>query len=258
MEIINLSFSKIAGLCEKGLWVGGIAGITLTLLDQKEDAGELSQNEEEQEMKNRKPHWLEHWRGWRARRRALGLAERSSCSCKLDLQLQSCAPIMGCAGGSPQAPPPAPAAGAGGPESVAPVAAQGTNAMSLEGLPSDWDMTAMKKAKVVVGSAGGRQGTAHVAYVDRPDLVAGMQGLFDKTYRKVYTRDRGGAPFPDRFVVQRVQRVQNDQVWREYATHREKVRSLQASPPTDPALIAGEAGGSTNESETRESSHDLS
>ena len=38
-----------------------------------------------------------------------------------------------------------------------------------------------------------------------------MQHLFDATYRKVYTRDRRGAPFPDGFRVKRVQRVLNDQ-----------------------------------------------
>jgi len=51
-----------------------------------------------------------------------------------------------------------------------------------------------------------------------------MQSLLDGTYRKVYTRDRRGAPIPDRFVIRKVHRVMNDQVWREYIEARDKAR----------------------------------
>jgi len=80
------------------------------------------------------------------------------------------------------------------------------------------------------GGAGGRQASSVVAYAEQPPAVLhAVQSLLDATYRKVYTRDRRGAPIPDRFVVKQVHRVMNDQVWREYAGTREEIRSRCAA-----------------------------
>ncbi|CAE7597159.1 Tiparp [Symbiodinium sp. CCMP2592] len=52
---------------------------------------------------------------------------------------------------------------------------------------------------------------------------------------QVYTRDRRGAPIPDRFVVKDVHRVLNDQATSEYCDTREKIRSkLNGEKPSLP------------------------
>jgi len=92
-------------------------------------------------------------------------------------------------------------------------------------LPADWDMKAFCAGRRLEGGLGGRKASAVVAFQPQPpEVVKAMQSVLDGTYRKVYTRDRRGAPIPDRFVVKEVHRVLNDQVWREYATCREGVR----------------------------------
>jgi len=92
-------------------------------------------------------------------------------------------------------------------------------------LPLDWDMSCFAQGKFLEGGCGGREASAVIAYqLQAPGVVRDIQGLFDATYRKVYTRDRRGVPIPDRFVVREVHRVMNDQVWREYVRKREEIR----------------------------------
>eukprot|EP00929_Paragymnodinium_shiwhaense_P098625 TRINITY_DN60100_c0_g1_i1.p1 TRINITY_DN60100_c0_g1~~TRINITY_DN60100_c0_g1_i1.p1 ORF type:complete len:627 (-),score=139.37 TRINITY_DN60100_c0_g1_i1:172-2052(-) len=103
-------------------------------------------------------------------------------------------------------------------------------------LPDDWNMGAYAAGKVLEGSSGGRQASTIIAYEKQPErVVETIQGLLDSTYRKVFTRDRRGAPIPDRFKVLDVHRVMNDQIWREYSKHREEVgKRCQGSAPTVP------------------------
>mmetsp|Transcript_54826 Transcript_54826/g.152974 ORF Transcript_54826/g.152974 Transcript_54826/m.152974 type:complete len:571 (-) Transcript_54826:119-1831(-) len=105
-------------------------------------------------------------------------------------------------------------------------------------VPLDWDMRTYCGGKHLEGGVGGRQGSTVVAYHQQPShVVRAVQSLFDATYRKVYTRDRRGAPIPDRFIVKEVNRVMNDQVWREYVTKREEVRRRRAA--SRPAVPGG-------------------
>eukprot|EP00930_Biecheleria_cincta_P071125 TRINITY_DN58662_c0_g1_i2.p1 TRINITY_DN58662_c0_g1~~TRINITY_DN58662_c0_g1_i2.p1 ORF type:complete len:659 (-),score=111.42 TRINITY_DN58662_c0_g1_i2:229-2205(-) len=93
-------------------------------------------------------------------------------------------------------------------------------------LPSDWDLNTFCAGRLLEGGLGGRKESGVVAYEKQSsDVVDVLQHLFDKTYRKVYTRDRRGAPIPDAFKIKGVYRVYNDQVWREYVAHRESVRT---------------------------------
>lgn len=107
-------------------------------------------------------------------------------------------------------------------------------------LPDDWDMAAFAAGKVLSGASGGREASAIIAMQEQPaHVVREFQALFNATYRKVYTRDRRGAPIPDQFVVTWVQRVMNDQVWREYSSCREKLRSkFRGSIPRVPGGTA--------------------
>mmetsp|Transcript_14336 Transcript_14336/g.32601 ORF Transcript_14336/g.32601 Transcript_14336/m.32601 type:complete len:552 (-) Transcript_14336:223-1878(-) len=103
-------------------------------------------------------------------------------------------------------------------------------------LPPDWDIRTYCNGQRKLGADGGRQGDTVVAYERQaPAVVQAVQTIFDSTYRKVYTRDRRGAPIPDRFVIKEVHRVLNDQVWREYSAQRDKVRAAcGAQRPTVP------------------------
>eukprot|EP00913_Durusdinium_trenchii_P028229 g26464.t1 len=82
---------------------------------------------------------------------------------------------------------------------------------------------------------GGRQSGTVCAKHRCPETGPEMQGLFDSTFRKIYTRDRRGAPLADRLKdrlgVTDVYRVLNDQVWREYLRHRERLRLLRWNCP---------------------------
>lgn len=105
------------------------------------------------------------------------------------------------------------------------------------GLPADWNMQVWSGGRRLEGAVGGRQGATVIAYEPQPaSVVTEFQALFDGTYRKVYTRDRRGAPMADRFVIKEVTRVLNDQVWREYAKHRDDIRArLQGQRPAVPS-----------------------
>mmetsp|Transcript_145554 Transcript_145554/g.256627 ORF Transcript_145554/g.256627 Transcript_145554/m.256627 type:complete len:470 (+) Transcript_145554:98-1507(+) len=93
-------------------------------------------------------------------------------------------------------------------------------------LPADWDISAFAGGRFLSGASGGRQGSAVIAMQEQPaHVVAEFQALFDATYRKVYTRDRRGAPIPDAFRIISVKRTMNDQVWREYSNAREALRT---------------------------------
>lgn len=97
-------------------------------------------------------------------------------------------------------------------------------------LPADWDLKVFCAGRRLEGGLGGRKASTVVAFHPQPPaVVKAMQSVLDGTYRKVYTRDRRGAPIPDRFVVKEVHRVLNDQVWREYEARREGVREACAS-----------------------------
>jgi len=109
-----------------------------------------------------------------------------------------------------------------------------------KGLPQDWDIQAFARGRFLEGGSGGRLASAVIGYHLQPrNVVNDMQSLFDATYRKVYTRDRRGAPMADRFIVKDVLRVMNDQVWREYTSVREGVRTkLSGSNPRLPGGAA--------------------
>lgn len=105
-------------------------------------------------------------------------------------------------------------------------------------LPADWDMLSFSGGKRLEGGLGGRKDSTVVSFqAQPPEVVRAMQSLFDATFRKVYTRDRRGAPIPDAFRVKEVHRVLNDQVWREYSAKREDIR--QTCGDTRPTLPDG-------------------
>eukprot|EP00930_Biecheleria_cincta_P085421 TRINITY_DN74810_c0_g1_i1.p1 TRINITY_DN74810_c0_g1~~TRINITY_DN74810_c0_g1_i1.p1 ORF type:complete len:750 (+),score=113.44 TRINITY_DN74810_c0_g1_i1:61-2250(+) len=97
----------------------------------------------------------------------------------------------------------------------------------LLNLPADWNIAAFCQGKRLEGAQGGRASSGSVKMQNMPEMVHAMQGLFDGTFRKIHTRDRRGAPIADLFRVLSVYRVLNDQVWREYKGHREKIRLLR-------------------------------
>ncbi|CAJ1347944.1 unnamed protein product, partial [Effrenium voratum] len=104
------------------------------------------------------------------------------------------------------------------------------------------DLLAFCRGKALEGAFGGRQSSGTCAKYRCPELIQEMQGLFDCTFRKVYTRDRRGAPIADRFKVLHVYRVLNDQVWREYLRHRERLRLLRWNcPPLEQQVPGGPA-----------------
>lgn len=109
-------------------------------------------------------------------------------------------------------------------------------------LPADWDMGTFACGRYLQGGLGGRQDSCIVAFQPQPKpVVDALQYIFDGTYRKVYTRDRRGAPIPDGFRIKGVYRVFNDQVWREYLKQRDSVRAAlggQVDPVPDGALTA--------------------
>lgn len=126
--------------------------------------------------------------------------------------------------------------GAGSANVPANVAAAEARLRSERGLPEDWDLRAYCGGQLLEGGTGGRQASGVIAYQLQPASVnQAVQSLFDGTYRKVYTRDRRGAPIPDKFVVKDVHRVMNDQVWREYTDRKNKIRErCGSSKPTVP------------------------
>eukprot|EP00933_Yihiella_yeosuensis_P081667 TRINITY_DN9532_c2_g1_i1.p1 TRINITY_DN9532_c2_g1~~TRINITY_DN9532_c2_g1_i1.p1 ORF type:complete len:480 (-),score=85.87 TRINITY_DN9532_c2_g1_i1:163-1494(-) len=92
-------------------------------------------------------------------------------------------------------------------------------------IPADWDISTYASGRFLQGGQGGRQDSTVVSFHRENQSVASvLQHMFDSTYRKVYTRDRRGAPIPDAFRIKAVYRVMNDQIWREYANHREEIR----------------------------------
>mmetsp|Transcript_13814 Transcript_13814/g.30447 ORF Transcript_13814/g.30447 Transcript_13814/m.30447 type:complete len:706 (+) Transcript_13814:86-2203(+) len=97
---------------------------------------------------------------------------------------------------------------------------------TMEQLPPDWKLQSYAKGRKLDGGLGGRQDSTVIAFETQPQYVIDeIQGMFDQTYRKVYTRDRRGAPIPDRFLIKEVQRVMNCQVWREYAKVRQDLQT---------------------------------
>ncbi|CAK9042440.1 unnamed protein product [Durusdinium trenchii] len=97
-------------------------------------------------------------------------------------------------------------------------------------IPADWDLKTFCAGRRLEGGLGGRKASTVVAFQPQPpQVVKAMQSVLDGTYRKVYTRDRRGAPIPDRFTVKEVHRVLNDQVWREYESQRDAVRKACAA-----------------------------
>ncbi|OLQ09056.1 TCDD-inducible poly [ADP-ribose] polymerase [Symbiodinium microadriaticum] len=122
------------------------------------------------------------------------------------------------------------------PEALSPGPEAESRLRKLYQLPADWDLQAFCNGKRLKGGLGGRKASTVVAFQPQPpEVVKAMQSVLDGTYRKVYTRDRRGAPIPDRFVVKDVHRVLNDQVWREYCDTREQIRSkLNGEKPSLP------------------------
>eukprot|EP00439_Symbiodinium_sp_Y106_P069516 s464_g11.t5 len=74
----------------------------------------------------------------------------------------------------------------------------------------------------------------------KDEVVKAMQSVLDGTYRKVYTRDRRGAPIPDRFVEQNQNRVAQKYFQRnlqdmQSLNRQEKIRSkLNGEKPSLP------------------------
>ena len=58
---------------------------------------------------------------------------------------------------------------------------------------------------------------------DDPKVIKAFQALFDRTFKRVRTRDRRGRPVPERLVVESVTRVINRKIWEEYTLRREMV-----------------------------------
>lgn len=103
-------------------------------------------------------------------------------------------------------------------------------------VPPDWNMFSYAKGDRLEGGMGGRRQSTVVRFDPQGrDVQDVLQKMFDATYRKVYTRDRRGAPIPDSFRIVEVYRILNDQVWREYSQKREEVRGrLQGKQPQVP------------------------
>jgi len=107
---------------------------------------------------------------------------------------------------------------------------------SAMAIPGDWNMERFASGKFLSGGCGGRKESTVVAYESQPQTVhKEMQSLFDATYRKVYTRDRRGAPIPDHFKIKEVHRVMNSQVWHEYCARKQIIRErCQGNRPSVP------------------------
>jgi len=86
-------------------------------------------------------------------------------------------------------------------------------------LPEGWDVAKMLEQR----QRGGK-------LLTKPDvsqnagLVALVQLMVDRTFRRVYTRDRNGSPVPEQLRVVHVAEVQNEAQWFDYLTRREAVK----------------------------------
>lgn len=88
-------------------------------------------------------------------------------------------------------------------------------------LPEGWDV-----AKMVDERQRGRS-----KLLTKPDvsenaaLLTLVQLIVDRTFQRIYTRDRNGQPVPEQLRVVQVSEVQNEVQWFDYLTRREHVKS---------------------------------
>eukprot|EP00931_Biecheleriopsis_adriatica_P004917 TRINITY_DN106501_c0_g1_i1.p1 TRINITY_DN106501_c0_g1~~TRINITY_DN106501_c0_g1_i1.p1 ORF type:complete len:627 (+),score=59.98 TRINITY_DN106501_c0_g1_i1:43-1923(+) len=94
-------------------------------------------------------------------------------------------------------------------------------------LPETWDMGRMKAIRM------GDKPTYEVQEDDQINIMAivplvavdEFQTLFDKSFRRKYTRDRKGGKVPQRLVVRRVARIQNAHTWQDYMVRQNSIRT---------------------------------
>jgi len=88
-------------------------------------------------------------------------------------------------------------------------------------LPEGWDVAKMVEQR--------QRGESKLLV--KPDvsgnaaLLALVQLMFDRTFRRVYTRDRNGKPVPEQLQVVHVAEVQHEVQWSDYLTRREFIKS---------------------------------
>mmetsp|Transcript_99063 Transcript_99063/g.275819 ORF Transcript_99063/g.275819 Transcript_99063/m.275819 type:complete len:679 (-) Transcript_99063:129-2165(-) len=96
-------------------------------------------------------------------------------------------------------------------------------------LPSYWDTSTLADFQVKAGCGLSTDSAADRNLYCRVPLAAEelevMQGLFDASFRKRYTRDRRGASVPDALRLEHGFRVQNAMNWAEFCLQRAKVEA---------------------------------
>lgn len=112
------------------------------------------------------------------------------------------------------------------------VVKQLTSVRSLK-LPDYWDLSVMDGVKVDEGTGLTFNPADNVNLFGRVVLseqeLKNMQTLFDTSFQKRYTRDRGGAKVPDQLEVVKGVRIQNAMNWAEYCSQNVVIKAeLQA------------------------------
>jgi len=88
-------------------------------------------------------------------------------------------------------------------------------------MPEGWDVAQMVQQR----QRGGSKLLTKPDVSQNAALLALVQLMFDRTFRRVYTRDRFGHPVPQQLRVVHVAEVQNEAQWFDYLTRRETVKS---------------------------------
>eukprot|EP00928_Gymnodinium_smaydae_P031164 TRINITY_DN22964_c0_g1_i1.p1 TRINITY_DN22964_c0_g1~~TRINITY_DN22964_c0_g1_i1.p1 ORF type:complete len:638 (+),score=80.85 TRINITY_DN22964_c0_g1_i1:184-1914(+) len=107
-----------------------------------------------------------------------------------------------------------------------------STSVELDEVPSHWDMSIMSEIDMAAGlcpddeSQKNLYGEVELTEED----ISVMQHIFDASYRKIFTRDRGrGGRVPDGLQVVAGVRIQNAQNWKEYVKKLEQIRGQIAS-----------------------------
>lgn len=95
-------------------------------------------------------------------------------------------------------------------------------------LPPFWLTSAMKCDEVEDGTGLMFNADDKINLFGQVELngeeLEAMQGLFDASFRKRYTRDRRGGKVPDKLLLARGHRIQNAMNWAEYCARKEVVK----------------------------------
>eukprot|EP00933_Yihiella_yeosuensis_P050933 TRINITY_DN48744_c0_g1_i1.p1 TRINITY_DN48744_c0_g1~~TRINITY_DN48744_c0_g1_i1.p1 ORF type:complete len:627 (-),score=120.81 TRINITY_DN48744_c0_g1_i1:336-2165(-) len=107
-------------------------------------------------------------------------------------------------------------------------------------LPKGWDVARMVEER----EHGGAKLLVRTDVTNNLPVLNLIQLMFDRTVRRVVTRDRKGGAVPLRYDVVRVQEVQHENMWAEYMERREEIREVikstrtpEGSLPPDHVLV---------------------